>query len=231
MQIARVFGVLVPEHGLIRLADGSLSYIVERFDRLPDGRKLRQEDFAQLAGIMPSEKYELSGVDCARLVGRYSSRAAADLIRLFERFVLAWWVGDGDMHAKNLSLLAGADGRHSLSPAYNIVSTAVYNDYSSSLALPLSRDDQLMSREAWLRFADVCRLAPPVAAAILRRPAERLAAALELVDRSYLPTQAMRSDYSDCLRTRAERLAGWRWTPRRQARRRQAQRTRECQGR
>ncbi len=208
MQIARVFGVLVPEHGLIRLADGSLSYIVERFDRLPNGRKLRQEDFAQLAGIMPSEKYDLSGADCAQLVVRYSSRAAADLIRLFERFVLAWWVGDGDMHAKNLSLLAGADGRHSLSPAYDIVSTAVYKDYSSALALQLSREDQLMNRGAWLRFADVCHLAPPVAAAILRRPAERLTAALELVDRSHLPTRAMRSDYSECLRTRAERLAG-----------------------
>jgi serine/threonine-protein kinase HipA len=208
MQIARLFGILVPAHGLIRLADGSLAYIVERFDRMPDGRKLHQEDFGQLAGITPSEKYDLFGVDCARIVERYSSRARADLIRLFERFVLAWWVGDGDLHAKNLSLLAGPDGRHSLSPAYDIVSLAVYKDYSSALALPLSPEDGGATSDAWRRFAEVCRLAPPVAAAILRRPTERLDAALDLVDRSYLPTRAMRSDYRDCLRARAEALAG-----------------------
>jgi serine/threonine-protein kinase HipA len=207
MQIARMFGILVPEHGLIRLADGSLAYIVERFDRASDGRKMRQEDFAQLAGIAPSEKYDLFGVDCAQIVERYSSRVRADLIRLFERFVLAWWVGDGDMHAKNLSLLAGPDGRHSLSPAYDITSLAVYKDYSSGLALPLSSEDLHATRDAWLRFAEVCHLAPPVATSILCRPSERLAAALDLVGRSYLPTRAMRSAYCDCLRARAEALA------------------------
>jgi len=51
-------------------------------------------------------------------------------------------------------------------------------------------------------------LAPPVAAAILHRPSQRLATALHLVDRSYLPTRAMQSDDRDCLRARAEALAG-----------------------
>lgn len=207
MQIARLFGVLVPEHGLVRLAGGSLAYIVERFDRAPGGPKLRQEDFAQLAGVTTSQKYDLFGTDCAALVTLYSARARADLIRLFERFVLAWWVGDGDMHAKNLSLLAGPDGRHSLSPAYDIVSVAIYKDYPSALALPLSPEDHLLGPDAWLRFAEVCQIAPPVAAAILRRPAERLEAALGLVSRSYLPTRAQKSDYSECLRVRAEMLA------------------------
>lgn len=206
MQIARAFGILVPENGLIRLADGSLAYIVERFDRLPDGRKLRQEDFAQLAGVMPSQKYDLDGEDCARLVAAYSARSRADLIRLYERFVLAWWVGDGDMHLKNLSLLAGADGRHSLSPAYDIVSSAVYKDYSSALALPLAKGERHAASD-WRRFAGVCGIAAPVASAILCRPGTRLKAALELVANSYLPTRALRIDYSDCLRFRAEALS------------------------
>lgn len=208
MQVARLFGVLVPGNGLIRLGDGSLAYIVERFDRLADGRKLRQEDFAQLAGLAPSEKYSSTGADCARIIERHSSRAGADLIRLFERFVLAYWVGDGDMHLKNLSLLAGADGRHSLSPAYDIVSTAVYKEYSSSLALPLAPQDRLATKAAWLRFAEVCRVPPAAAAAIVRRPAERLPEAEAMVERSRLPTRAMRSDYGMCLRARADALVG-----------------------
>lgn len=209
MQIARRFGIQVPEHGLIRLLDGSLAYIVERFDRLPDGRKLRQEDFAQLAGLTTSAKYDLFASDCARLVERFSSRARADLIRLFERFVLSWWIGDGDLHAKNLSLLTGRDGRHSLSPAYDIVSSAVYKEYPSALALPLSPEDMLLSAAGWARFAAACRIPPTVAGGILRRPAGQLAAAIELVEHSRLPTRALRGDYRDCVTARAEALEGW----------------------
>ena len=209
MRIARLFGVLVPEHGLVRLTDGSLAYIVSRFDRLPDGRKLRQEDFGQLKGVAPSQKYGLTAADCAEIVTRHSSRALADLIRLFERFVLAWWVGDGDMHAKNLSLLAGADGRHSLSPAYDVVSSAVYKDYSSALALPLAHEDVQLSAAAWLRFAEACQISTPVAISILRRPAQKLAAALEMVERAHLPSRAISADYRDCIRARADALDGW----------------------
>lgn len=206
MRIGALFGLVVPAFGLVRLRDGSLAYIVARFDRLADGGKLRQEDFAQLAGIMPSAKYDLDGADLARLIDRYSDRRGADLVRLFERFVLTWWIGDGDLHAKNLSLLAGPDGRHGLSPAYDVVSTAVYKEYSSALALPLARGDERMGPEAWRRFAATCRLLPAAASAILARPAQILTPALDLVRRSYLPTRAMQSDYTDCLRVRAEHL-------------------------
>lgn len=209
MQMARRFGIQVPEHGLIRLLDGSLAYIVERFDRLPDGRKLRQEDFAQLAGLTTSAKYDLFASDCAGLVERFSSRARADLIRLFERFVLSWWIGDGDLHAKNLSLLTGLDGRHSISPAYDIVSSAVYKESSSALALPLAPEDVLLSAAGWARFAGTCRIPATVAAGILRRPAGQLAAAIELVDRSRLPTRALRSDYRECIAARAAALEEW----------------------
>lgn len=208
MQIARLFGVLVPDNGLIRLADGGLAYIVARFDRLPDGRKLRQEDFAQLGGLMPSEKYDATGADCARIVERYSSRAGADLVRLFERFVLAYWVGDGDMHMKNLSLLAEANGRHGLSPAYDIVCSSVYGQegYSSAPALDLGPGDERATRDTWFRFADACRLPGPAARAILRRPAQRLAAAEGLVTRSHLRSRPMRVKYTETLRARADAL-------------------------
>ena len=48
MNIASTFGIEVPPHGLLPLLDGSLVYLVKRFDRLEDGSKLQQEDFQQL---------------------------------------------------------------------------------------------------------------------------------------------------------------------------------------
>jgi serine/threonine-protein kinase HipA len=208
MLIARLFGVLTPEFGLIRLNDGGLAYIVERFDRTRDGRKVRQEDFAQLLGVLPAHKYDATGDDCAAVLERYSGRARADLVRLFERYVLAYWIGDGDMHLKNLSLLAGPDDRHSLSPAYDIVCGAVYKDFpqGSALALPLSPTDTRPDRAAWLRFAARCGVPDAAAVAILRRPTERLAAAEGLLERSLLPTRALRSDYRRALRARADAL-------------------------
>lgn len=208
MLIARRFGVLVPEFGLVRLDDGALAYIVERFDRRPDGRKVRQEDFAQLLGLRPGDKYEATGDDCIAVVKRYSGRAGADLVRLYERFVLAYWIGDGDMHAKNLSLLAGPDGRFSLSPAYDITCGALYTDVipkASTLALPLAADTR-PTRAAWLAFAERCGVPEKAAVAILRRPLDRLAEAEALLERSYLATRSHRAEYQDALRARADAL-------------------------
>ena len=106
-------------------------------------------------------------------------------------------------------MLTGPDGRHSLSPAYDIVSSAVYKEYSSALALPLSAEDILLSAAGWARFAAACRIPPTVAAGILRRPAGQLAAAIELVEHSRLPTGALRGDYRQCVTARAEALEGW----------------------
>lgn len=208
MQIARFFGLLTPPNALVRLADGGLAYIVERFDRPAEGGKRRQEDFCQLRGLPPSAKYEGTAVECAEVIERYSSRSRADLIRLFETYVLSYWVGNGDLHLKNLSLLADASGRYSLSPAYDIVCVSLYEGYESRLVLPLSRADKLATRDAWLRFADLCLIPRPAALAILRRPTERQTDALALVEQSYLPAVAMKARYADVLQARAAVLLG-----------------------
>jgi serine/threonine-protein kinase HipA len=49
MRLARLVSIEVPPCGLIRLKDGSPSYIIKRFDRQENGEKLQVEDFCQLA--------------------------------------------------------------------------------------------------------------------------------------------------------------------------------------
>jgi serine/threonine-protein kinase HipA len=58
MVLAARCGIVVPPHGLLRLTDGSLAYVVRRFDRTEDGRKRVQEDFCSLAGLLSADKYE-----------------------------------------------------------------------------------------------------------------------------------------------------------------------------
>ncbi|MBW2251906.1 MAG: HipA domain-containing protein [Deltaproteobacteria bacterium] len=131
MNIASTFGIEVPPHGLLPLLDGSLVYLVKRFDRLEDGSKLQQEDFQQLLQI--DDKYDGSYERIANYIKEHSSVPGLDLIRLFERALLFYALGNGDAHLKNFSLLRSEEIGYQLSPAYDIV--------NSRLVLPEEQEE------------------------------------------------------------------------------------------
>lgn len=205
MKIAAAFGLDVPACGLIRLRDGSLAYIVERFDRPRAGGKCRQEDFCQLAELSPKQKYQGSAELCVRLVRRYASEPGVGTLAVFRLLVFGWWTGNGDMHLKNLSLLTTADGLHQLSPAYDLLCTrlVIAND---PLALPVSARKDRLDRATWLRFAEYARIPPSAAHRVLDTPLRTLNAALDLCERSFLPDE-YKAAYTVLLRERAEGLA------------------------
>ena len=61
------------------------------------------------------------------LLRQYSADPIADQIRLWDIIVFDYLIGNADAHIKNFSLLYGADlKRVRLAPAYDIVSTTVY---------------------------------------------------------------------------------------------------------
>lgn len=135
MNIASAFGIEVPQHGLLPLMDGKLAYIVRRFDRLDDGSKLQQEDFQQL--LQRDDKYDGSYEKIAKFIMEHSSVPGLDLIRLFERALLFYTLGNGDAHLKNFSLLRREEIGYQLSPAYDIV--------NSRLALPEEKEEVCLS--------------------------------------------------------------------------------------
>ncbi len=65
MQIAsQIFRIETADNALIFFKDGAPAYITKRFDVLPDGSKLAQEDFASLAQRIPQthgEHYKYGG--------------------------------------------------------------------------------------------------------------------------------------------------------------------------
>ena len=185
-RLAMLVGISVSPHGLIELADGTLAYIVRRFDRSTDGRKLHQEDFCQLAQLSPKHKYDGSAELCARLVRRYASEPLVEILNLFRLLVFAWWSGNGDMHLKNFSLLTGMDGIVRMTPAYDLVCTQLVIPHDP-LALPLQGKDANLGRGVWLRFAKYCALPDKAALRVLDRQVSALDSALGLIDRSFLP--------------------------------------------
>jgi len=204
MKLAAVAGIETPPCGLFPLKDGSMAYLVLRFDRLATGRKLRQEDFCQLAEKSPDEKYEGSAELCARIVRRCASEPGIEVWKLYRLLLFNWWVGNGDAHLKNYSLLVGLDGVERLAPAYDLVATGLVTS-DDSLALPVGGNKDRLTRRDWVAFADYC--------AIPRRAAERVIGEIvgareqaeAIIGRSALP-ESMRADYRALVRSRAEIL-------------------------
>jgi serine/threonine-protein kinase HipA len=184
MTFAKAVGIEVPEIGLtdpgaiaglpsdVRNLSGN-AYHIKRFDRLPSGARVHTEDFAQANGIYPDRKYTQFNFDVlAEQVAQQTG--VPGMLELVRRLVFTAGIGNGDMHAKNWSLIY-RDGRTpELAPAYDYVSTIVYmpgDDLGVNLIGSKSFDDVDAARIAAL--ADRA-LAP-------RKPV--LDAAYEMVDR------------------------------------------------
>lgn len=206
MRIAAAFGLSVPSFGLVRLRDGSLAYVVRRFDRLEDGRKLAQEDFCQLAEKSPKEKYDGSAELSIRLVRRYASEPLIELLELYRRLVFIWWTGNGDMHLKNFSLLTGADGLHRLSPVYDLLCTRLVIP-DDRLALPFAGKNDRLTKRIWRELAAYAGLPEAAAARVHAKVGATLEKAVALVRASYLPEDQKRT-YESLLRARAKGFAG-----------------------
>lgn len=139
---------------LVHDRDGRPGLLVRRFDRVSEGGAtvaLACEDACQLLGLWPADKYNVSS---EALVARVAEVCAAGTLArrdVFRQLVFAWLTGNGDVHAKNVSVLRGADGEWKVSPAYDLPSTVPYGD--NSLALSLAGKKTGLSRRRLLDVA------------------------------------------------------------------------------
>ncbi len=143
MTMARECGLDVARTHLVHDRDGAAGLLVERFDRQRDGKRWRgvhQEDACQLLNRYPGEKYRLDSGDLARALAGCDS-PPAECARLIELIAFSYLIGNGDLHAKNVSVSAGR-GALQLSPAYDLLSSRPYKDLKLALKFE-GRDDNL----------------------------------------------------------------------------------------
>jgi serine/threonine-protein kinase HipA len=149
-------------------AAGRPGLLVERFDReaKPDGgtAALAVEDGAQALGIYPADKYAVSAES---VVGRLADLCAARPVALrdlYRQLAYAWLTGNGDVHAKNLSIIKH-DEEWRVSLAYDLPSTLPYRD--TTMALSMLGKKTGFSRKKLLEFAAAVGLPPKVATRVL----------------------------------------------------------------
>ena len=110
------------------------------------------EDFAQVFGLYPHDKYEeKSYANIASVLW-----ATYEFVR---RLVFSVLIGNADMHLKNWSLLYPDRREPILSPAYDFVSTVPYLPHDS-LALSFGGSTSLheITRDQIRRFAETARI-------------------------------------------------------------------------
>lgn len=136
MTLARLIGMDVPAVDLVDISSiGNLplevatldgqAYVIERFDRLDDGSAVHIEDFGQIFGIYPRDKYKKANyTNIAAVIGAEANDE--DIVEFIRRLTFNVLIGNADMHVKNWSMRYLDRRNATLAPAYDFVSTIAY---------------------------------------------------------------------------------------------------------
>ncbi|RAX43891.1 type II toxin-antitoxin system HipA family toxin [Arthrobacter sp. AQ5-06] len=157
---------------LIRDVAGRPGLLVERFDRVPisgggpdDVRRLAVEDGAQVLKLYPADKYNVAYGQVCHALADYCSAPLPALRNLAIQGAFAWLSGNGDLHAKNVSMVQQPHGEWTIAPVYDIPSTVVYGD--KTLALTLNGKRSGISRRHFLGWAKDLGLTDRTAAQVV----------------------------------------------------------------
>jgi serine/threonine-protein kinase HipA len=150
MHLARIARIAVVPHSLIRLQNGSLAYITKRIDRQKT-EKLHMEDMCQLTERLTEDKYHGSYELVAKVIVKYSRNPGLDVVNFFEQVLFSFLTGNADMHLKNFSMINKPGLGNILSPAYDLVSTALVNPGDKEdLALTLNGKKKRINRKDFI---------------------------------------------------------------------------------
>jgi len=161
-------------------------YVSERYDRELDGesvRRILQEDFCQAMGVPAEEKYESDGgpsaVRCFCFL-RDAGFGFAALAGFVDALAFNFIVGNADAHAKNFSLLY-RDGKASLAPIYDTLSTAVYPNLTPRMAMNIggARDFDDVNAASFDAFAVKCDINPKFVRDRIARFSDGIAGAMD----------------------------------------------------
>jgi serine/threonine-protein kinase HipA len=138
MQLCKAVGFDVAEHHLVPFSCGQLAYVTSRFDLDRDTGRSRDfiEDLASALDVAPGNKssdalsYERA-ITTAYLLGGGHVQLLRDG---FLQVLMAYLVGNNDLHLKNISLSRPWDSNRAsgYTPIYDMVSVAPYRHYDNA---------------------------------------------------------------------------------------------------
>lgn len=168
MRAAADCGIAVARCDLVADREGAPGLLVERFDRVVERgrvRKVHQEDGCQLLDRYPADKYAVSLSDVVAAL-EVCDTPILETAKLLRVVVYSWVIGNGDLHAKNVSVYSSPrTGRLELTPGYDLLSTLPYGD--RRLALSIDGRNARLRRAHFTTFGERHGVRRPAVEAIL----------------------------------------------------------------
>ncbi len=204
---AKISGLRVPWFEVVSDRDGVKGLLISRFDRVAVSKGIfvrrAQQDACQVLDRYPADKYSVSMEAVINaLADQCPARpvAARDLLR---QVVFAHLTGNGDMHAKNLSILF--DDEWTVSPCYDVPSTYPYNDHTTALSIGGQRRQDVTRRHI-SELASVVGVRPKAAETTFDNVLDRVPLWLDSIDA--LPFDQRRIDKLRALIKHRRKLFG-----------------------
>lgn len=199
MHLAEAAKIQVVPHSLIRFKDGELCYITRRIDRTKDGKKIPMEDMCQLSERLTEYKYKGSYEQVTKMIKKYSTTPKLDLVNYWEVVVFSWIIGNSDMHLKNFSLYDIAQDEHTLTPAYDLLSTLlVMPEDTEEMALTLNGKKRKISKNDFIKSITASGIEGKVIDNIAKKFSHAVTKWFELIDHSFLPVD-MQKQYKNLI--------------------------------
>lgn len=139
MNLAHELGLNVPSTEVCYFP--AAAYIIKRFDRdgnYPNQSRLHALDGCQLLGLSRSVKYAQSSAEQLNNFSEKMRGKGTVKIAILNWAIFNALVGNTDAHLKNLSCIVTSNGLV-LTPLYDLISTAIYEDGDRHLRAELSQ--------------------------------------------------------------------------------------------
>ena len=157
------------------------------------------EDMCQLSEKLTEQKYKGSYEQIAKLVLRYSSAPKLDLVNFWEQVVFTWITGNADMHLKNFSLYSPQQEVYTLTPAYDMLSTAlVMPEDTEELALTLNGKKRKLKKADFVTSIRASGLDEKVIENLFKKLLKVETKWMEFISLSFLPEE-MQISYKDMI--------------------------------
>jgi len=205
MHLATIAKIKVAPHSLVRLSSGNLAYITKRVDRYKKN-KIAMEDFCQLTERLTEDKYQGSYEQIAKTIQQYSVTPGLDLINFFELILFTFLTGNADMHLKNFSLLEKTGLGMTLSPAYDLVNTALVNPTDTEeLALTLNGKKKKIKKQDFTTAMNTLEIDGKQQQNIFTKMQRSFPKWIEMIDISFL-SKDYKERYKQLLTERIKRI-------------------------
>lgn len=205
MHLAAVAKIKTAPHSLIRLQSGHLGYITKRIDRTTKG-KLAMEDMCQLTERLTEDKYQGSYEQIGKTIMKYSTTPGLDVVNFWELVLFSFVTSNADMHLKNFSLLEQPGLGMTLSPAYDLVNTALVNPADEEeMALTLNGKKKKLKKQDFVAAMNILKVDEKQQQNIFSKMQKALPKWFDLIGRSFL-SDDFKEQYKSIIQERLNRI-------------------------